>query len=65
MTRRVLPVLAINWMFWPAAVLLVYLLPLPLQVPLAVMGTAIWALLLNSASRPSPAPVEGVAVLAD
>jgi TRAP-type uncharacterized transport system fused permease subunit len=49
--RRMLPVLVTNWMFWIPIIILVYLMPLNLQVPLAVVATAIWGLLLNAAAR--------------
>ena len=54
---RMLPVLVTNWSFWIPGVILVYLMPYPLQMPLAIFATAIWVLLLTALSRHQEAPV--------
>ena len=60
-TRRMLPVLITNWMFWIPGVCLIYALPLNLQMPLAIFATAIWGLLLTAAVRePHPLPTATV-----
>jgi hypothetical protein len=50
-TERMLPVLVANWMFWIPGLFFIYAMPLNLQMPLALFGTAIWSLLLTSAAR--------------
>jgi len=49
--ERMLPVLIMNWMFWIPAVVLIYAMPLVLQMPLFVFGVAVWGLLLPAVSR--------------
>jgi hypothetical protein len=53
---RMLPVLITNWIFWIPGVTLVYLMPYPLQMPLAIFATAIWVLLLTALSRHQDTP---------
>jgi hypothetical protein len=59
--ERMLPVVVTNWMFWIPGVILVYSMPLILQMPLNIFATAIWSLLLASLARPSAAPIAGAA----
>lgn len=49
--NRMLPVLVTNWMFWIPGTMLLYSMPLVLQMPLAVFATAIWAVLLSAVAR--------------
>ncbi len=49
--ERMLPVVIANWMFWLPAVSLIYSVPLILQTPMFLFGTAIWGLLLSAVSR--------------
>jgi hypothetical protein len=48
---RMLPVYVTNWIFWIPGMTLIYLMPYPLQMPLAIFATAIWVLLLTALSR--------------
>jgi len=48
---RMLPVLVTNWMFWIPGVVLVYSMPLVLQMPLCIFANAIWAILLSAVAR--------------
>jgi hypothetical protein len=48
---RMLPILVTNWMFWIPGVILLYSLPLMLQMPLGVFANAIWAILLSAVAR--------------
>jgi hypothetical protein len=61
--ERMLPVLVTNWMFWIPGVILVYSMPLTLQMPLNIFATAIWSLLLAGLAQPvgasGPAMVSG------
>ena len=54
--ERMLPVLVTNWMFWIPGVILVYSMPLILQMPLSVFATAIWSLLLAGLAKSTCAP---------
>ena len=45
-TRRMLPVLVTNWLFWFPGVSLIYSMPSLLQTPLFIFATAIWGILL-------------------
>jgi len=49
--KRMLPVLITNWMFWIPGTILLYSMPLILQLPLAVFANAIWAVLLSAVAR--------------
>ncbi len=49
--NRMLPVLVTNWMFWIPGTVLLYSMPLILQMPLAVFANAIWAVLLSAVAR--------------
>ncbi len=53
---RMLPVLVTNWMFWIPGVILIYSMPLILQMPLSVFATAIWSLLLAGLAKSPRAP---------
>ena len=53
--KRMLPVLVTNWMFWIPGVILVYSMPLDLQMPINIFAMAIWSLLLAGLSRPARA----------
>ena len=55
--ERMLPVLVTNWMFWIPGVVLIYSMPLILQMPLNIFATAIWSLLLAGLSKPTRAPI--------
>jgi hypothetical protein len=57
--NRMLPVVVTNWMFWIPGVILVYSMPLILQMPLNIFATAIWSLLLASLARPGSVPIAG------
>ena len=48
---RMLPVLVTNWMFWIPGTMLLYAMPLMLQMPLAVFALAIWSILLSAVAR--------------
>lgn len=48
---RMLPALVASWMFWIPAVSIVYSVPLILQTPMFLFGTAIWGLLLPAVMR--------------
>lgn len=50
--ERMLPVLVTNWMFWIPGVILIYSMPLLLQMPLNIVSTAIWSVLLAGLSNP-------------
>jgi hypothetical protein len=54
--ERMLPVLVTNWMFWIPGVILVYSMPLILQMPLSIFATAIWSLLLAGLAKPIRPP---------
>jgi hypothetical protein len=55
LAERMLPVLAVNWMFWIPAITLVYAMPTALQAPLYVFATAIWGLLVATVGGQAPA----------
>jgi hypothetical protein len=55
--ERMLPVLVTSWMFWIPGVVLVYSMPLILQMPLNIFATAIWSLLLAGLAKSAAAPV--------
>ena len=46
--ERLLPVLVTNWMLWLPGVSFVYAMPQNLQMPLSIIGNAIWSLLLTA-----------------
>jgi hypothetical protein len=48
---RMLPVLVTNWMFWIPGTMLLYAMPLMLQMPLAVFAISIWSILLSAVAR--------------
>lgn len=50
-SRVVFPVIVANWALWIPAVTLVYLLPTPLQLPLANMILWLWSLMLIFISK--------------
>ena len=50
-TQRMLPVLVINWMMWIPGVTLIYTMPLNLQTPMNIFGTAIWGILLAAVAK--------------
>ena len=49
--ERMLPVLITNWMFWIPGVTIIYSMPLPLEMPLNIFGTAIWGVLLAALAK--------------
>ena len=54
--ERMLPVLVTNWMFWIPGVVLVYSMPLSLQMPLSIFATAMWSILLAGLATPAGTP---------
>jgi hypothetical protein len=44
---RVIPLMIANWVVWIPAVSLIYLFPLPLQLPLMNIILALWCLILT------------------
>ncbi len=44
--QRVWPVIVVNWCLWTPVVVVIYLLPLPLQLPLQNLVLCLWSLLL-------------------
>jgi hypothetical protein len=54
---RMLPVYVTNWTFWLPGMTLIYLMPYPLQMPLAIFASTIWVLLLTALSRHQDTPV--------
>ena len=44
---QMLPVLISNWAFWIPMACLVYLFPLPIQLPLSILAVTIWVILLT------------------
>ncbi len=62
--ERMLPVLFMNWMFWIPAVTLVYAMPLMLQPPLYIFGTAVWGLLLPAVARQERVGLEAISAAA-
>lgn len=60
--QRVLPVLIANWLIWLPAVVLIYCLPLALQLPIQNLILCFWILMLvlltsNSDSAPGRGPI--------
>jgi hypothetical protein len=55
--ERMLPVLVTNWMFWIPGVILVYSMPLILQMPINIFATAIWSLLLAGLAKSTVVPI--------
>jgi hypothetical protein len=53
-TRRMLPILVTNWMFWIPGVSLIYSMPSILQTPLFIFAIAIWGLLLPAVTTEDP-----------
>ena len=49
--RRMLPVLISNWAVWIPAVSMIYLLPLPLQLPIQNVVACFWMLMLMFMTR--------------
>jgi hypothetical protein len=45
--QRVIPLMIANWVVWIPAVSLIYLFPLPLQLPLMNIVLALWCLILT------------------
>jgi len=57
-TGQVIPLLVTNWCFWWPVALLIYALPLPLQLPLFLLAVTIWGLLFVSVTaRRAPVPL--------
>ncbi len=50
--ERVLPVMVTSWMFWIPGVILVYSLPLILQMSLSIFAIASWGILLAALTKP-------------
>jgi hypothetical protein len=50
-TRRLLPVLVTNWMFWIPGVVFIYSMPTLLQTPLFIFAMAVWGILLPAVTR--------------
>jgi len=44
---QMLPVLISNWAFWIPMACLVYVFPLPIQLPLSILAVTIWVMLLT------------------
>lgn len=66
---RVIPTLIPGWGFWIPFLLCVYAMPLPLQLPLSILGEAAWSMLfIFIATRPeestplpeTPCPTTGI-----
>lgn len=49
----VLPVLVSNWCFWIPMAVLIYCFPTTLQLPLGILATSIWSMLLAALVRPA------------
>jgi hypothetical protein len=58
--ERMLPVLVTNWMFWIPGVILIYSMPLLLQMPMNIFATAIWSLLLAGLAKPTETSAEEI-----
>jgi hypothetical protein len=48
----VLPVLVSNWCFWIPMAVLTYCFPTSLQLPLEILATAIWSMLIAALVKP-------------
>jgi hypothetical protein len=48
----VLPVLVSNWCFWIPMAVLIYCFPTSLQLPLGILATAIWSMLIAALVKP-------------
>lgn len=49
----VLPVLVSNWCFWIPMAILIYCFPTTLQLPLGILATSIWSMLLAALVKPT------------
>jgi len=49
----VLPVLVSNWCFWIPMSILIYCFPTTLQLPLGILATSIWSMLLAALVKPA------------
>jgi hypothetical protein len=56
-TRRMLPVLVTNWMFWIPGVTFIYSMPPLLQTPLFIFAMAVWGLLLPAVTKQDQAAI--------
>lgn len=52
-TDRMFPIQVSGWMIWIPGVALVYFMPLPLQIPVAVMIQAFWVLVFTTLGQKS------------
>lgn len=55
--RRAIPIMVANWGVWIPAVTCIYLMPLPLQLPLQNLTLCLWVLLLMVIARDEPPPM--------